>query len=192
MGMGMATVQSFVLTWTAMTAAMMAPSSLPFAVSFARRTKRWQLPTLVLVSAYLTVWGAFGVGVYYGSMAISLPWPAGVVAGVAIAFVGLYALTPLMRFGQARCIAMCHRREPIQGGVLQAALTEGVTYGLSCVACSSGVMLPLVVLGMSDLVLMLAGSALILLYKVAGRWPRRLDAGFSVAFVLAGIWLVAV
>ncbi len=192
MGMGMATVQSFVLTWTAMTAAMMAPSSLPFAVSFARRTKRWQLPTLVLVSAYLTVWGAFGVGVYYGSMAISLPWPAGVVAGVAIAFVGLYAFTPLMRFGQARCIAMCRRREPIQASELRAGLTEGVTYGLSCVACSGGVMLPLVVLGMSDVVLMLAGSGLILLYKVAGRWPRRLDAGFSVAFVLAGILLVAV
>ena len=192
MGTGMASVQSFVLAWTAMTAAMMAPSTLPFVISFTRRANRWQLPTLALVAAYLTVWAAFGVGVYYGSMAISVPWPAGVAAGVAIAFVGLYAFTPLMRFGQARCIAMCGRRVPIEAGAVRAGLTEGVTYGLGCVACSSGVMLPLVVLGMSDLALMLGGSALILLYKVAGRWPRRLDAGLSVAFVLAGIWLVTV
>ena len=185
-------ITSFLLTWPAMTAAMMAPSALPFVVSFARRAKRWQVPTAVLVVAYLMVWVVFGVGVYYASMAISPPWSAGVVAGVAIAFVGLYAFTPVMRIGQARCIEMCRRRERIEAGTLRTAVTEGASYGLSCVACSGAVMLALIVLGMSNLVLMVAGSALILLYKVAGRWPRRLDAALSAAILLGGIWLVAV
>ena len=189
--MGMGSVQSFALTWTAMTAAMMAPSALPFVLSFARRAKRWQLPAAVLVAAYLMVWVAFGAAVYYASMVISMPWSTGLSAGVAIAFVGLYTFTPPMRIGQARCIAMCRPRDPIDAAVIRAAIGEGMTYGLSCVACSGAVMVALAVLGMSNVAWMLAGSALILLYKIAGRWPRRLDAGLSVAFALVGIWLVA-
>jgi predicted metal-binding membrane protein len=186
----MASVQSFVLSWTAMTAAMMAPSALPFVVSFARRARRWQLPAAALVAAYLLVWAVFGVAVYYFSMTISAGWPAGVVAAVAIAFVGLYAFTPVMRTGQARCIAMCRRCESVDAGPVKAAVVEGASYGLSCVACSGAVMLALAALGMSNVFLMLAGSALILLYKSAGRWPRRLDAGLSVALLLGGIWLI--
>jgi predicted metal-binding membrane protein len=189
-GMGMESLPTFMLTWTAMTAAMMAPSALPFVVAFARRARSRTLPAAVLVSAYLSVWALFGAGVYYASMAISLPPGAVVVAGAAVAFVGLYAFTPIMRAGQARCIEMCRRRDPLGESAVRAAVAEGATYGLSCVACSGGVMLALVVLGMSNVLLMLAGSALILLYKVAGRWPRRLDAGLSVAFAIAGLWLV--
>jgi predicted metal-binding membrane protein len=186
----MGSVQSFLLTWTAMTAAMMAPSALPFVVSFARRAPRWLVPTTVLAVVYLLIWAAFGVAVYYASIVITLPWPAAVSAAVALGFVGLYAFTPWMRMGQARCIAMCRRQDRLRAGAVRAAVREGATYGLSCVACSGGVMLALVALGMSNVLLIVAGSALILLYKVAGRWPRRVDAGLSVALVLAAIWLV--
>ncbi|HEX2679754.1 MAG TPA: DUF2182 domain-containing protein, partial [Candidatus Dormibacteraeota bacterium] len=103
--MAVGSVQSFLLTWTAMTAAMMAPSVSPFVVSFARRLDR-RLPALViLAAAYLFVWVGFGVAVYY-----ALPWAMLVPAGAAIAFIGLYAFTPLMRLGQARGIAMCRRQ----------------------------------------------------------------------------------
>jgi predicted metal-binding membrane protein len=191
-GMGMGSVQSFALTWTVMTAAMMTPSALPFVISFARRTSRWQLPTAALVTAYLAVWVAFGVSAYYLFMLVSLPWPAGVTTGIAVAFAGLYAFTPLMRIGQARCITMCRRTEPIGPAVvLRRAAGEGVAYGIGCVACSGGVMLALIILGMSNIVLMVAGSALILLYKIAGRWPRRIDAAVSVALAVAGVWLIA-
>jgi len=181
------TVQSFVITWTAMTAAMMAPSALPFVVAFARRAQAWPLPTAVLVAAYLAVWTVFGVAAYLASMAFPVLWPA----GIAIAFVGVYAFTPLMRAGQARCISMCRRRDPVEGRRFRAAAGEGLTYGVSCVACSGGVMLALFVLGMSSIVLVAAGSALILIYKIAGGWPRRFDAGLSITFVIAGLWLVA-
>lgn len=185
----MGSIQSFLPLWTGMTALMMAPSALPFVVSFARRSRRWQLPTAVLVAAYLAVWTVFGLGAYYVSMALSQAWPMAVTAAVAIAFVGLYAFTPWMRIGQARCIAMCRRRDPIDPGAVRAAVREGMTYGLSCAACSGGVMLALVVLGMTNVVWMVAGSAVILLYKNAGPWPRRVDAGLSVALLLGGIWL---
>jgi predicted metal-binding membrane protein len=138
------------------------------------------------VAVYLLVWAAFGVAVYYAVKDVSMPWAAGVTAGLALVFVGIYALLPLKRIGQARCIAMCRRREPLESRALRAALTEGMTYGLSCVACSAGVMVALVIVGMSNLALMVAGSALILLYKLAGRWPRRLDSALSVALVVAG------
>jgi predicted metal-binding membrane protein len=191
-GMDMGSVQSFAPTWTVMTAAMMTPSALPFVISFARRTSRWQLPTAVLVTAYFSVWVAFGVSAYYLFMLVSLPLPAPVTTGIAVAFAGLYAFTPLMRIGQARCIAMCRRTEAIgPAGVLRGAASEGVAYGIGCVACSGGVMLALIILGMSNIVLMVAGSALILLYKIAGRWPRRIDAAVSVALALAGVWLIA-
>jgi len=180
------TVQSFFVTWIAMAAAMMAPSALPFIVAFARRTKAWPLPTAVLIATYLAVWSLFGMGAYFASMAFPLLWPA----GIAVAFVGLYAFTPLMRAGQARCISMCRRRDPVEGRGFRAAAGEGLTYGVSCLACSGGVMLALVVLGMSSVVLMAAGSALIFLYKIAGGWPRRFDAALSMAFVIAGLWLL--
>lgn len=190
--MGMHSVPSFLAAWTAMTAAMMAPSALPFIVSFGRRTQRRLPPTVVVVTVYLLMWAAFGLAAYLILPSVPMAWPAGVVAGVAIALVGLYSFTPLKRLGQARCIAMCRREETIEGLGLHAGLVEGATYGLSCVACSAGVMVALLVVGMSSILWMVAGSALILLYKIAGSWPRRVDWGLSAAFVLTGIWLIAV
>jgi len=170
MGMGRESIPSFTLTWVAMTAAMMTPSSLPFVVSFARRASRWPLATAVLVGAYLFVWTGFGIAVYLASMTIPISIPAATAAVLAIAFVGLYALTPVMRLGRRRCIEMCRRRERIDGWGLRAAIVEGTTYGVSCVACSAGVMLAVVVLGMSNLVWIAAGAAMVLLYKLDRPW----------------------
>jgi predicted metal-binding membrane protein len=187
MAMGVGTLQSFLLTWTAMTAAMMAPSVTPFVLSFARRLERRQSAIVPLAASYLIVWIGLGIGVYY-----LLPWMMFIPAALAVAVVGLYAFTPVMRFGQSRCIVMCGRSDLIEGSAAnREAVRAGLAYGLSCVACSGAVMLALVVLGMSNVLLMVAGSALILLYKIAGPWPRRLDTALSVAFAIAGIWLVA-
>src|SRR5256714_15216104 len=102
MATGMGSAQSFMVTWTAMTAAMMAPSALPFLVSFARRSTHWQAPTALLAGAYLAVWVVFRAGVYYASMAMSLPWAGGASVAIALAFAGVYDFTPLLRVAQAR------------------------------------------------------------------------------------------
>ena len=180
----MGSFPSFILMWTPLTAAMMAPSALPFIVSVARRSRPWPPATGLVVAAYLLVWTAFGVGVYLVSGAVSLPLPAGAAAGIAVVLAGLYALTPLMRAGQSRCVAMCCEREQV--GVRGAAIA-GITYGLSCVACSAGVMVALVVLGMSNVAWVAAGAAVVLLYKLAGRWTSPVNGGLSLAMVLAGV-----
>ena len=185
--MGMGSFPSFILMWTPMTAAMMAPSALPFIVSVARRSRPWPPATVLVVAAYLIVWTAFGVLVYLVSGAGSLPLPAGAAAGIAVVFAGLYSLTPLMRAGQARCIAMCREREQV--GV-QTAAVQGITYGMSCVACSAGVMAAIVVLGMSNVAWVVAGAAVLLLYKVPGRWTQRLDGALALVMVLAGVAVV--
>jgi len=185
--MGAGSFQSFVLMWSPMTAAMMLPSALPFIVSVARRSRAWAPASVAVVAAYLLVWTGFGVGAYLVSGAVSLPIPASIAAGVALAFAGLYSMTPLMRAGQARCIAMCHERGQL--GV-RAAAAKGISYGLSCVACSAGVMAAIVVLGMSNLGWIVAGATVVVLYKLAGRWTARVDGALSLAIVLTGVAVV--
>jgi predicted metal-binding membrane protein len=190
MGMGFGSLASFTITWVAMTAAMMAPSATPFVVSFARRAPRPPLPTAVLIAVYLLVWTCFGIAVYYASMAMPISLPAATAAALAIAFVGLYALTPVMRAGRQRCIEMCRRTDRINGQGVRAAVVEGTTYGVSCVVCSGAVMLAVVVLGMSHIVWIALGAAMVLLYKLAWPWTRRLELGASVACVSAAAWLL--
>ena len=168
----MASLQSFLLMWTPMTAVMMAPSALPFFVSLARRSRPWPLTTAAAILAYLLVWTVFGAGVDYASMAISLPMPALLAACVAIMFAGLYSVTPWMRAGQARCIAMCRRRHAVG---FDGAAAEGLGYGVNCVLCSAGVMLALVVVGMTNIAWIAVGAVIIVIYKFAG--VRGLVAG---------------
>lgn len=189
-GMGFGSLPSFTLMWVAMTAAMMAPSAAPFVVSFARRAARPPLPTAVLIAVYLLVWSGFGIAVYYASMAIPFSLPTATAAGFAIAFVALYALTPVMRAGRQRCIDICRRTDRINGLGLRAAVVEGATYGVSCVACSGAVMLAVVVLGMSNIVWIAAGGAMVLLYKLAWPWTRPVELGASVLCVAAASWLL--
>jgi len=190
MSVSMDTLPSFIVMWTAMTAAMMTPSTLPFVVSFARRSSRRALATAVLVVAYLLVWTGFGITVYFASTTIPISLPSTTAAALAIAFVGLYALTPVMRLGRRWCIQMCRRTERIDGLGLRAAIVEGTGYGVGCVACSAGVMLAVIVLGMSNLAWIGAGAALIFLYKLTWRWRGRVELLASIVCVVAAGWLL--
>ena len=160
----MDSIQSFLSMWTPMTAAMMAPSAMPFIVSLARRSRPWPPAAALAVAAYLLVWTAFGAAVYYVSGTVSLPVPAAMAAGAAIVLAGLYSLTPWMRAGQARCIAMCTEQKQLG---LRGAFFEGVAYGSSCILCSAGVMLAVVALGMTNVAWVALGAAIVLVYKFA-------------------------
>ena len=190
MGTGFGSLPSFTIMWVATSAAMMAPSAAPFVVSFSRRASRPLLPAAVLIAAYLRVWTSFGIAVYYASMAIPASLPAATAAALAIAFVGLYALTPVMGAGRQRCIDMCRRTDRINGLGLGGAVAEGMTYGVSCVVCSGAVMLAVVVLGMSNIVWIAAGAAMMLLYKLAWPWARRAALGASIVCLAAAAWLL--
>ncbi len=168
-------------------AGMMLPTAVAFIISFARSARRLAAIALV-VATYAAVWAVIGLAVYLLMGQVMIPSGA-YIAGIAIVFAGLYALTPWKRHGQARCQEMC--RETVRDPTLRAAAMKGLTYGLNCLACSAGVMVALLVLGMSNVALMVAGGAVILLYKLAGRWPRRAEITLTVAIVLGGAWLIA-
>jgi len=141
-------------------AAMMLPTATPFFVAYGRSSRRaW--PTAIVVAIYVAVWAAIGVASYLLMSRVMLP--SGLLgAAVAVLFAALYALAPWTRRGRAQCREMCREPagDPVRGGL---------TYAASCVACSAGVMVAVVILGMSNLALMAAAAAVVLLLK----WPRR-------------------
>lgn len=169
-------------------AAMMLPTALPFFVGYARQVRR-PAPVALVIATYVALWAAIGVAAYAVMTHVMLPGGPS-VAGAAVVFAGLYALTPLMRAGQSRCQEMC--REPVADPAMGTAFSKAIAYSVGCVACSAGVMVAMVLLGMTSIVLMVAGSALVLLYKVAGSWPRRSEVVISAIMVVVGMWLVGV
>ena len=191
MAMGPTSLGSFAVNWVAMMAAMMLPSTVPFVVAFVRGldvSRAWPVAAAALLAVYLLVWAWFGVGLFAISNAVGVQLPRDPAAGLAIAFAGLYALTPLKRAGQARCLEMCRPRTIPSGGAVRAAVVSGGTYGLSCVACSAGVMVALFVVGMSDMRVMVLAAALVFLFKLASPRARRIELEVAVTLVLAGGW----
>jgi predicted metal-binding membrane protein len=141
-------------------AAVMLPTAAPFFVAYGRSSRRAG-PTATVVAIYVAVWAAIGVASYLVVSQFMLPSGLWVAAG-AVLFAALYALAPWTRRGRAQCREMCRDAagDPI---------SSGLTYAASCVACSAGVMGAVVILGMSNLALMAAAAAVVLLLK----WPQR-------------------
>jgi predicted metal-binding membrane protein len=190
MGMGLGSLPSFMGTWTVMMAAMMLPSALPFIRAYAGLPGRnpWPIDSGLLVAAYLAVWALFGLGAYYVYSALGMLWPSSDRSlGVALGIASLYALTPMkQRFGVG-CRSICSR---LTARVATEAITRGVTYGLNCVGCSAGVMVVMLVAGMSNLVWMVVVTAIALLYKVVLR-NRRQNSVIALITLVVGIWLAA-
>jgi len=141
-------------------AAMMLPTAAPFFVAYGRSSRRAG-PTATVVAIYLAVWATIGVAAYLVMSQVMLPsglW----VAASAVLFAALYALAPWSRRGRAQCREMCREAagDPI---------SSGLTYAANCIACSAGVMVAVVILGMSNLALMATAAAVVLLLK----WPQR-------------------
>jgi predicted metal-binding membrane protein len=188
--MGLGTLPSFTGTWTVMMAAMMLPS----VVSFVRRYTAlpgqhvWLIDTILMVLAYLAVWALFGIGGYFALTASGMPWQSqDRVLGIALVVAGMYALTRVQRAFATRCQTMC---DGIDQRARGEAITTGLAYGVNCVGCSAGVMVVMLVAGMSNVVLMVIAAAIILFYKVTPR-ARRLDAAVALIMVVLGLWSAA-
>jgi predicted metal-binding membrane protein len=164
MGMGLGSLSAFIVTWTAMMAAMMVPSALPAALELDG------LAPLRFTASYVAVWGIAGFAAYAAYRGIHAGGAAVVLAAAA------YELTPLKR----RCLAGC------RDGVRTDAngLAAGVRYGVHCVGCSAGLMLVLLALGAMSVTWMLVVAALVLVEKVP-----RFGASLAgpVALLLAGL-----
>ena len=191
MAMGLGSFDAFVASWAVMMAAMMLPSALPLVFEFAQHAERrrgWQAATALLGVTYLGMWLAFGVVCYALYNVLGMPWPhQGLIGGAALAIAGLYALTPLKRTTEAWCRERCALHSPLPFNLMRSAVVAGVRYGLSCLGCSAGLMVAMVLIGMSNLIWMIVLSALVLVYKLAPAPTQRGMVTLSAALALLGV-----
>jgi predicted metal-binding membrane protein len=164
------TLGSFAVSWTVMMAAMMLPSALPLVFEFGRRSEgrtHWRAAAGLLGIAYLGVWLAFGVACYILLAAVPASWfDHRMVGALALGLAGFYGLTPIKRASEARCRELCALHGPLPFDLMRSAAIVGAKYGLSCVGCSGGLMVAVVIIGMSNFVWMIALAAFVLVYKL--------------------------
>src|SRR5205085_11341173 len=141
-------------------AAMMLPTAAPFFVAYGHSSRRFR-STAIVMAIYAAVWATIGLVANLVMSQVMLTPGLWLVAGAAL-FPALYALAPRGRRSRAICREMCR-------GPAGDPVRSGLTYAANCVMCSAGVMVAVVMLGMSNLALMAAAAALVLLLK----WPGR-------------------
>jgi predicted metal-binding membrane protein len=191
MTMGLGPMGSFIASWAVMMAAMMLPSATPLVFEFARNAegrRRWQAATALLGVTYYGVWLAFGVVCYGLYNAVGMPWPnQGLAGGAALVIAGLYSLTPLKRTTEAWCRELCALHGPLPFSLMRSAVVVGARYGLSCLGCSAGLMVAMVLIGMSNLVWMIVLAGVVLAYKVAPAPTAPRMLAVSAAMVALGV-----
>jgi predicted metal-binding membrane protein len=147
-------------------AAMMAPTAAPFFLAYGRDTRR-PAPIATVVLIYVAVWAVAGLAIDHLMSQATIPLSLPVVA-ISVAVAVSYTATPWGRWAREQCRQMS-TREP-RGARFRDAVAEGATYTACCVVCSAGVMLVVIVLGMSNPLVIVAGAAVMLAYK-AIPWP---------------------
>jgi len=184
--------------WAVMMAAMMLPSLVPMAGTYARHarggsataTPRSIARTTFFTAGYLITWVLVGLVawvVFEGIRSLDLSllaWNDGgrYVAGGVIAGAALYELTPLKR----SCLQHCRDRDLLVADWREGAagaLRMGLDQGAYCVGSSWALMAALFALGVMSITWMIVIAALILLEKVLP-WRQRAE-GVTVVVLLA-------
>jgi predicted metal-binding membrane protein len=185
----------FAGVWAVMMAAMMLPSLVPMAGTYAREvTDRPHddahpaLGTAVFVAGYLALWVFAGIVAWAAFESVRsldpafLHWSEGgqyVAAGV-IAAAALYELTPL----KASCLRHCRDRRLLVADWRRdssGALRMGLEQGAYCIGSSWALMASLFALGVMSITWMVVIAALIAIEKIL---PRAYLASGAVAVVL--------
>jgi predicted metal-binding membrane protein len=149
------------LSTAATMAAMMAPTAAPFFLAYWRGTRRAAaLGAVVLI--YVTVWAAIGLALDYPMRQVMIP-ASPVLAGVAVAVALVYAATPWGSWARLQCRQMSTAAP--YGPRLGDAVAEGARYAACCLVCSAALMAVVIILGMSNPVVIVAGAAVMLAYK---------------------------
>src|SRR4029077_9453577 len=137
----------------------------PFFFAYGRDTRRPAAVAITFV-IYVAVWAVLGALAGIAMTSVMMPSSV-IVAGAAVTFAVAYTISPWSRSAQARCRRMCMRAP--RGPSLRNALQDGSTYAVCCLACSAGVMVALIVVGMTNVLLIVAAAAVLLVYKL-GDW----------------------
>src|SRR3954447_18275101 len=156
----------FAGVWAVMMAAMMLPSLVPMAGTYAAQARSLMRTTL-FVGGYLAAWALVGVAAWavvneVRALDVSfLAWDDGgrYVAGAVIAAAGLYELTPL----KARCLRRCRDRLLLVTGWREGPLGAarmGTVQGACCIGCSWALMAALFALGLMSITWMVVIATL--------------------------------
>lgn len=185
------------LGWLLMTVAMMVPASLPFVARLVGRSSLRPAAPRVggLLAGFAVVWLAFGVVVTMGDIGVhrlvaSSAWLTGhawLVFPVTLALAGGYQLSTVKRHALEMCtepMPALSARWEVRGAA--APVLAGLRHGVDCVGSCGGIMLVVFALGMSNLVGMLAGTAIAVVERRLG-----VRAVVAVAFVLVVAAFVA-
>jgi predicted metal-binding membrane protein len=188
----------FAGVWVTMMAAMMLPSVVPMAQTYAGESRRSgaRVPTAaacLFTVGYLLTWAAAGVlayGAIQGVRALDLSWLAWsrggpYVAGGVIVAAALYELTP----AKSTCLLHCRnpwlltrRWRPGASG----ALVMGLEHGGFCVGSSWALMAVLFAVGVMNITWMIVLAALVAIEKLLP-WNRAAIGGIAVFIAVLGI-----
>ena len=168
----------FAAMWAAMMIAMMLPSTLPIVLFYFRAVRVQSsahagVLSALMATGYFGVWTAFGILAYIAgrgiavvamhSDALSRAMP--IVSGIALIAAGAYQLSPW----KANCLRHC--RDFAGSGKLGGAvdaLRFGVHHAAFCAACCWALMLIQLVLGVMNIMVMIAVALVIALEKLLG------------------------
>ena len=191
----------FTGVWAVMMAAMMLPSLVPMAGTYAgqaragsrKRGRRTLVQTTVFVGGYLVTWVLIGLAAWallraVPSLDVSfLAWHDGgrYFAGAVIAAAGLYELTPL----KASCLRRCRDRGLLvadwRGGLLGAA-RMGLAQGAYCIGSSWALMAALFALGVMSITWMVVIAVVVAMEKLLPRPSLTSRAAAALLLALAG------
>jgi predicted metal-binding membrane protein len=191
-------LSSFLVFWTLMMVAMMAPalaSRVACHLEMLRLRTHGSLLVVRLgafVLSYFFIWIVFGLPIFGlaalgGDLAGTVPQVAMLGGAGLLVAAGFYQMTPL----QAACLASCNRH---LGGHLHLTHTQhlfqdvriGLAHGMDCLGACGGCMLVGVAVGFMNLVWMFALTLIIVLEK-EWRYGHHLALVVGIGLVLLGI-----
>jgi predicted metal-binding membrane protein len=194
---------AFLLMWIVMMAAMMFPAVAPVAILWSRgivlrastRSSTWRIA--LFITGYLLAWSAIGVIAYFAFDAfehvlVRFPNSANYFGAAVFAVAGTFQFTRL------KDICLQHCRSPLSALAHYTALRGpmidlrvGLHHGLYCGGCCWGLMLVLIVVGVMNVAIMAALTAVILLEKLSPHGPLLARIAGVIMLILAGVTLFA-
>jgi predicted metal-binding membrane protein len=188
--------------WMAMMLPMMLPSLIPMLARYRRSLRgvggiRLRGVMLVAAVGYFAVWAALGLAAYAagaGLMAIELRWTT-VVRWLPIATGVVLLAAASVQFTSWKASQLAHCREggtccPMPVPTAPGALRDGVELGVRCSLCCGSLMLPLLAVGMMNLIAMAAVTAAITAERLAPR-PERVARMAGVVMLALGAVMIA-
>jgi predicted metal-binding membrane protein len=192
-------VGAFLLMWIVMMAAMMFPAVAPVAILWSRGialrastlSHAWRI--VLFVAGYLVAWSAIGLVAYFAFDAFG--YALSRFPNSASYFgAGVFAAAGIFQFTRLKDICLQHCRSPLSALAHYTAfrgpaidLRVGFHHGLYCGGCCWGLMLVLIVVGVMNIAIMAALTAVILLEKLSPRGPLLARMVGLVMLVLAAL-----